>query len=163
MSPVSNVAAERTRFHSNSNSFQLTNLLFLVRSICVSFGFKDSQRSTRPQTHDSASLERMRTYAGAYYLVTMTFTTNKSYDAFMNMDYVTECWQALEEHMEYPTDRLAVLLVRTQQLSQSIAMTLNLRNNDSSLPLHTIIASFETQIEILRDSVPEDLRDHGES
>ncbi|PSR76280.1 hypothetical protein BD289DRAFT_378763 [Coniella lustricola] len=144
----------------NSNSFQLTNLLFLLRSLCVSLGFKDSQRCNKQQIHDSASLERMRAYAGVYYLVTMIFATNKSHDALMDMEYATQCWQTLEEYMEFPTDRLAVLLVRNQQLSQSIAMTLGVRDNATNRPLTATIASFESQLELLRESVPDDFRNH---
>jgi hypothetical protein len=58
-------------FRYGLNSFQLTNLLFLARSICVSLGLGESQASAKQQVHMSQSLERMRAYAGCYYLVTL--------------------------------------------------------------------------------------------
>lgn len=52
--------------------------------------------------------------------------------------------------MEYPGDQLVVLLVRTQQIAQSICMALAFRNN--SLPLTIIVKSFEHEIDQLRAS-----------
>lgn len=137
-------------YHVILKSFQMTNLLFLMRSICVSLGINESSlpSSSAPT---SASLERMRTYAGLYYLVTMVFTTNKKHDAFMNTSYLAHCCQILEEQREYPSDQLVVFLVRTQQLWQSISTTLASRTN--SLPLTIIVKSFQHEIDQLRASV----------
>lgn len=138
-------------YHVILKSFQMTNLLFLMRSICVSLGIHESLPSSAPQLHTSASLDQMRTYAGVYYVVTMVFTTNKKHDAFMNTTYLAHCCRVLEEEMEYPSDQLVVFLVRTQQLWQSISMTLAFRNN--SLPLTLIVKSFQHEIDQLRASV----------
>jgi hypothetical protein len=90
------------------------------------------------------------------------FTTNKKPDAFMNTSYLESCCQVIEEKMEYPTDEFIAYLIRTQQLSQSISMTLAFRN--TSLPLSMIIKSFQEKIAQLRASVPESvLRKHGQS
>ena len=62
--------ARLNRYHYNLNSFQLTNLLFLARSMCVSFGFKDSQQYTTKSEHSSTCLEQMRAFAGCYYINT---------------------------------------------------------------------------------------------
>lgn len=81
------------RYHYNISSFQLTNLLFLARSMCVSLGFKDSpikirergkgicvnlqdrevESKTKEQTKEQTSsrLELMRAFAGCYYLNTL--------------------------------------------------------------------------------------------
>lgn len=53
----------------SAKSFQLTNLLFLMRSICVSLGFNESQEFSKQQEHTVASLEQMRAFTGVYYLV----------------------------------------------------------------------------------------------
>lgn len=108
-----------------------------------------------------ASLEQMRAFTGVYYLVTMVFTTNKKPDAFMNVTYLDHCCRTLEARMEYPSDHLAVLLVRTQRLSQSISMTLALRNRDS-MPLSLIVQSFQHEIRQLKIAVPEALGDNGQ-
>lgn len=92
----------------------------------------------------------------------MVFTTNKKPDAFMNTTYLDHCCRILEERMEYPTDQLVVLLVRTQQLSQSISMTLAFRNNKDSLPLSLLVQSFQHEIRQLRCTVPENLGDCGQ-
>ena len=52
------------------NSFQITNLLFLTRSIAMSLGFTESQAWTKQAEHTSGCLEQMRAFAGTYYLVT---------------------------------------------------------------------------------------------
>lgn len=53
----------------SSKSFQLTNLLFLSRSICVSLGFNESQAFSKQHDHTVTDLEQMRAFAGVYYLV----------------------------------------------------------------------------------------------
>lgn len=147
-------------FHVKLQSFQITNLLYLMRSMCVSLGFSESQEAMKNQEHDSTSLEQKRAFTGVYYLVTMIFTTNKKPDAFMNTSYLESCCQVIEEKMEYPTDEFIAYLIRTQQLSQSISMTLAFRN--TSLPLSMIIKSFQEKIAQLRASVPESvLRKHA--
>ncbi len=49
----------------------MTNLLFLMRSICTSLGFTEAQKDTSPMDHSPRTLEQMRAYAGTYYLVTL--------------------------------------------------------------------------------------------
>lgn len=133
-----------------------------MRSICVSLGFNESQGFTRQRENDSASLEYMRAFAGVYYLLTMTFTTNKTPDAFMGTNYVAQCCRVLEENMEFPTDKIAALLLRTQQISQSISMALTFRDSVNGLPLTILVNTFEREIEQLRRSMPESLQDHGQ-
>lgn len=89
----------------------------------------------------------------------MLFTTNKKPDALMNTTYLDDCCHALEKQMEYPTDQLVVLLVRTQHLSRSVSMTLSFRNPKDSLPLPIIIQSFQHEIRQLRETIPEHLND----
>jgi hypothetical protein len=60
------------RFHVKLQSFQITNLLYLMRSMCVSLGFSESQEAMKNQDHDSTSLEQKRAFTGVYYLVTMS-------------------------------------------------------------------------------------------
>ncbi|KAI7778152.1 hypothetical protein LA080_002578 [Diaporthe eres] len=146
-------------FHVKLQSFQITNLLYLMRSTCVSLGFSESQEAMNNQEHDSTSLEQKRAFTGVYYLVTMIFTTNKKPDAFMNTSYLESCCRVIEEKMEYPTDELIAYLIRTQQLSQSISMTLAFRN--TSLPLSMMIKSFQEQIGQLRASIPESVKKHA--
>lgn len=62
---------EVSRFHVKLQSFQITNLLYLMRSTCVSLGFSESQEAMNNQEHDSTSLEQKRAFTGVYYLVTM--------------------------------------------------------------------------------------------
>lgn len=79
----------------------------------------------------------------------------------MNTSYLEWCCRVIEEKMEYPTDEFIAYLIRTQQLSQSISMTLAFRN--TSLPLSMIIKSFQEQIGQLRASIPETVKKHGRS
>jgi hypothetical protein len=59
-------------FHYNLNSFQMTNLLYLARSICMSLGLIEKGQGLMDETEQSSqSLEQMRAFAGTYYLVTV--------------------------------------------------------------------------------------------
>ncbi len=60
------------RYRYNLNSFQVLNLLFLARSICSSLGLSEPPSDAKQKEHTSESLEKMRAYAGTYYLSTMS-------------------------------------------------------------------------------------------
>lgn len=60
----------------STKSFQLTNLLFLMRSICVSLGFNESQEFSKQQEHTVADLEQMRAFTGVYYLVVSSVSSH---------------------------------------------------------------------------------------
>jgi hypothetical protein len=77
----------------------------------------------------------------------------------MNTSYLEDCCRILETRMEYQTDELLVWLVRSQQLSQSISLTLAFRTNaalrqTSDLPMSLIIKSFQQQLATFKESVP---------
>ncbi|KAK3333658.1 hypothetical protein B0T19DRAFT_440404 [Cercophora scortea] len=152
-------------YHYNLNSFQMTNLLFLARSICSSLGFTESQSATMQREQTSDSLEQMRAFAGTYYLVTVTFTTNKKPDALMNTSYLEACCFVLEREMEYDTDEILVWLVRAQQLAQAISWRLALCSNPdiqpNSSPLPMVIKGFQEQLRTFRNSLPHHLRDNA--
>lgn len=151
-----------SRFHVNLQSFQMTNLLFLMRSICVCLGFYETKDNLLRQTEISSHcMEAMRAYVGVYHVVTMVFTTNKKPDAFMDTGYLDDCCRIMERQMEYPSDLLVVYVIRIQQLSQSISMTLDFRERtlQTDLPLMILVKSFQQQIEQFRASVPDTLRD----
>ncbi|KAK4456185.1 hypothetical protein QBC34DRAFT_287132 [Podospora aff. communis PSN243] len=153
-------------YHYNLNSFQMTNLLYLARSMCVGLGFSELQGTKESNDHSSEYLERMRAFAGVYYLVTVIFTTNKKPDGLMGTTYLEECCRTLESRMEYPTDGILVWLVRAQQLSQSICLALAFHNAGVSVfigqtePLQSVIERFEQQIETFRHSIPAETRDN---
>lgn len=58
-------------FHYNLHSFQMTNLLFLMRSVCIGLGFIESRNMPQREAQGSHCLEQMRAYAGTYYLITL--------------------------------------------------------------------------------------------
>jgi len=81
----------------------------------------------------------------------------------MGTTYLEECCRTLEDTMEYPTDRILVWLVRAQQLSQSICLSIAFRNAGvlgQSEPLPSVIERFEQQIQAFRRSIPPDTRDN---
>jgi hypothetical protein len=148
------------RYHYNLNKFQMTNLLFLARSITTSLVFPDPGVVSDKDGYTSESLEQMRAFAGTYYLITVyvitlpqlderspnaavyrTFTANKKPDALMNTPYLTTCCRALHSQMQYPTDELVVHLVRTAQLSQSIVQAF-VRRSTSPCKSQTSKAAF---------------------
>ncbi|KAK5664177.1 hypothetical protein OQA88_393 [Cercophora sp. LCS_1] len=149
-------------YHYNLNSFQMTNLLYLARSMCAGLGFSELQGASEPNNFSSEYLERMRAFAGTYYLVTVIFTTNKKPDGLMGTTYLEECCLTLEARMEYATDGLLVWLVRAQQLSQSICLALAFRNAGvlQAEPLTAAIERFEQQIELFRARLPLTVKDN---
>jgi hypothetical protein len=60
-------------YHYNLNSFQVTNLLYLLRSLCANMGWAESQSQTAAKLKEagSAGLEQMRAYCGVYYATTL--------------------------------------------------------------------------------------------
>ncbi|KAL8388607.1 hypothetical protein RB595_009095 [Gaeumannomyces hyphopodioides] len=154
-------------FNFGLTSFQITNLLFLARSLCVSLGLGEPQGGG-PLT--STRLEEMRAYAGTYYLVTLTFTSNKKPDALMGTSYIDACCQAIQSRMEHPTDQLVVYLVKVQQLIQSIYLALvpfsqSAHASNSTLPpgtppLGVVVRDFQQRISNFEQSIPESLMDH---
>ncbi|KAK2054387.1 hypothetical protein LY76DRAFT_233946 [Colletotrichum caudatum] len=176
-------------YHYNINSYQLTNFLFLARSMCVSLGSKDSpikikgrgkgdccmggmcvqnqddDSKAKPQSRESVSarLELMRAFAGCYYLNTLVFTTNKRPDAFMNTAHLESCCRQIEEAGEYPTDELLVQLFKIQQLAQTISLTLGAESTSFQslqLPLTMVVQSFKQQLDIFKSSLPTHLKDN---
>lgn len=57
-------------FHYNVNSFQMTNLLYLMRSLCSGLCLLEGVVEEAPQAKQH-SLEQMRAFAGSYYLITL--------------------------------------------------------------------------------------------
>ncbi|KAM0281351.1 hypothetical protein ACHAQH_003619 [Verticillium albo-atrum] len=144
-------------FHYNMNSYQLTNLLFLARSMCITFGYRDTQAGRTPEEATLRSLERMRAFLGCYYLNTLVFTTNKRPDAFMNTTSLDGCCKAVEEKAEHPSDVLVVKLFRIQQLAQTISLTLGADSTafqSMQLPLTMVVQSFQQQLDLFKSSLP---------
>ncbi|KAF9871639.1 hypothetical protein CkaCkLH20_10837 [Colletotrichum karsti] len=166
-------------YHYNINSFQLTNLLFLARSMCISLGFKDSPMSIKekgiciivedpsaPKTEEQTStrLELMRAFAGCYYLNTLVFTTNKRPDAFMNTTYLESCCRQIQDNAQYPSDELLAQLFKIQQLAQTISLTLGAESTSFQslqLPLTMVVQSFQQQLDIFKTSIPAHLKDNA--
>ncbi|TLD17952.1 uncharacterized protein PgNI_00864 [Pyricularia grisea] len=161
-------------YNFNMNSFQITNLIFLARSICVSLGTGEGPSLSPLQPLGSmasdplapVSLEKMRAFAGTYYLVTSAFTTNKKPDELMNTSYLDFCCLTLESRMEYPTDEMVVNLVKVQQLAQSISISLALRNDSNFSrsieyqlpPLDDVVRSFQQQLQVFEQMLPENVK-----
>ncbi|KAM0820879.1 hypothetical protein AB5N19_06700 [Seiridium cardinale] len=154
-------------YHHGSNSFQITNLLGLARSLCLSLGFSESQMGTKYLDHGSACLEQMRAFAGTYYIITSVFTISKRPDAFMNTVYLETVCRILDSRAEYPTDSLLVHLVKVQQLAQSISVTMFANSGNfqspqfSILPTVMVVKTLQSQIEDFKASLPADLQDHA--
>ncbi|KAG5979217.1 hypothetical protein E4U55_005403 [Claviceps digitariae] len=138
---------------------QVTNLLFLARSMCVNL----SAMSYGSQGEDTkyGPLDHLRAYAGTYYLNTIVFTTNKKPDVLMNTNQLDCCLKVIEATMEYPSDEYLIQLVKIQQLAQTISLTMagNGMAPPMSLPLVMVIQSFQDQLDTFRASLPPHLAD----
>lgn len=155
-----------SRFHYALKGAQITNLLFLARSMCMNLCIKDDLTLQGQElTHN---LDCMRAYAGTYYLNTLyvytpptcrplpwltktrVLTTNKRPDVLMNTNFLETCCRAIETNMEHPSDEYLVKLVRVQQLAQSISLTMafdNLTQQAMNLPLTIVVRSFQDQLD----------------
>ncbi|KAG6018569.1 hypothetical protein E4U41_003763 [Claviceps citrina] len=135
-------------------SSQVTNLLFLARSMCINL----SAMSYGSQGEDTkyGPLDHLRAYAGTYYLNTIVFTTNKKPDVLMNTGQLDYCSKVIEAAMEYPSDEYLIQLVKIQQLAQTISLTVagNGMAPPMSLPLLMVIESFQDQLDTFRASLP---------
>ncbi|KAH8673726.1 hypothetical protein BX600DRAFT_547409 [Xylariales sp. PMI_506] len=153
-------------FHFGLNSFQVTNLLGLARSLCLSLGFDERQLQGRQLETTSENLEQMRAFAGTYYLTTAVFTTSKRRDALMNIPYLEGICQVVEMKAEYSTDELLVRMVRIQKIAQSISLTFSSSHRSlenpqlSFLPMMMAVKGFQTQLEDYKASLPPYLRDN---
>lgn len=148
-------------FHYSINSFQLTNIFFLIRGLCVSLSLGEPPRGgllPPGSTYPSETLERMRLFAGTFYLVSLT-TTNKKPDMMMNTPFLETCCQVLESQKEYPSDSYLVQLVRIQQLSQSILVGFSMRTAgmQMDLSINFLVENFEQQIACYQAQLPEQL------
>ncbi|CAK7207258.1 hypothetical protein SEUCBS139899_010068 [Sporothrix eucalyptigena] len=103
------------------------------------------------------ALEQMRTFAGTFYLVALSTTTNKRPDIMMNTPYLETCCQVLERQMEYPSDRYLLQLVRVQQLSQSVSLAYSLRADgmQMGMSLRHMMQNLRNQIEAFKAQMPE--------
>ncbi|KAM7193295.1 hypothetical protein V8F20_008490 [Naviculisporaceae sp. PSN 640] len=155
-------------YHYNLKSSQLTNLVFLARSICSSLGLTESTHLNsvkgRLDQFTPKCLENMRALAGTYYITTITFATNRRPDALMNTSCAELCCEIIEKLNKTPSDIFLVWLVRAQQLIQAIVWRLALCQSTtlqpSHMPLAAVIRDFAQQIEVFKQSVPEHIADN---
>ncbi|KAK4106558.1 hypothetical protein N658DRAFT_415141 [Parathielavia hyrcaniae] len=151
-------------YHYNLDNFQMVNLLFLARSITLSLGSAEIKSFPEDGGYSSESLELMRAFTGTYYVVTITFTTNKRPDALMNnmnTSYLATCCRALHSQMECPTDELVVHLVRTQQLSQSISQAFAKRKavpDDNQSSPRALVQNLRERIQAFAAALPPHIR-----
>ncbi|KID90948.1 hypothetical protein MGU_01902 [Metarhizium guizhouense ARSEF 977] len=134
-------------------SSQVTNLLFLARSMCVNL----TAMSYGSQGEDAkyGPLDHLRAYAGAYYLNTIIFTTNKKTDVLMSTTQLDHCCKVIETSMEFPSDEYLIKLVKIQQLAQTISITVSSDGMaPMSLPLVMVVQSFQDQLDTFRASLP---------
>ncbi|KAK4199037.1 hypothetical protein QBC40DRAFT_86967 [Triangularia verruculosa] len=119
-------------YHYNLVTAKTTNLVFLIRSFTASLKFEhlDAQEQKNAigglggQGRSEDALERMRAFAGTYYLVTVAFTTSHCPDQLMPSPYLMKCCRVLITDKKSPDDELVVHLVRVQRVSQHISMSL---------------------------------------
>ncbi|KKP06111.1 hypothetical protein THAR02_01807 [Trichoderma harzianum] len=149
-------------------SAQLTNLLFLARSMSVNTANTGCLcGATGPTSKDEVrwgELEYARAYVGTYYVNAIVFNTNKKADAFINTSQLDNFCNMLTSPGEYPSDIYLAKLVKIQMLSQSISMAMTFdptQPQPMQLPLTMVIQTFQEQIDAYRASLPTHLVDNG--
>jgi hypothetical protein len=153
------------RFHYALKSTQLTNLLFLARSMCAGLATKQGNPSSCDSKATKQNLDHLRAFAGTYYLNTLVFATNKRTDVFMDTSNLDNCCSALEAAKQYPSDEFLVKLVKIQQIAQSISSTMTLDSSQlpTRLPLLMVVESFQARLDAFRASIPVHLSGNSES
>ncbi|ETS85403.1 hypothetical protein PFICI_03428 [Pestalotiopsis fici W106-1] len=148
--------------HAGLTSFQATNLLGLTRSLCLSLGIHEGQVRELETDLGPLCLEKLRAFAGTYYLITSFYTTSKRTDAFMNTTYLDSLCRVLEDKALCPTDKLVAYMVKVQQLAQNISLTLSSSTTSQLflLPMVMVVKSLQSQIESFKTNIPVDLRDN---
>lgn len=140
-------------WHFGLKSSQVTNLLFLARSMCVNL----SSMSYSSQGDDAkyGPLDHLRAYAGTYYINTVVFTTNKKTDVLMNTTQLDNCVKVIESSREFASDEYLVKLVKIQQLAQTISMTMAAEGGIApmSLPLVMMVQSYQEELDTFRASL----------
>ncbi|KAJ4860416.1 hypothetical protein T069G_05404 [Trichoderma breve] len=149
-------------------SAQLTNLLFLARSMSLNTANTGCLcGATGPTSKDEirwGELEYARAYVGTYYVNAIVFNTNKKADAFINTSQLDNFCNMLTSPGEYPSDIYLAKLVKIQMLSQSISMAMTFdptQPQPMQLPLTMVIQTFQEQIDAYRASLPAHLVDNG--
>ncbi|KAL6692631.1 hypothetical protein J3F84DRAFT_103546 [Trichoderma pleuroticola] len=149
-------------------SAQLTNLLFLARSMSVNTAntgcLCGATGTTSKDEIRWGELEYARAYVGTYYVNAIVFNTNKKADAFMNTSQLDTFCNMLTSPGEYPSDIYLAKLVKIQMLSQSISMAMTFdptQPQPMQLPLTMVIQTFQEQIDAYRASLPPHLVDNG--
>ncbi|KAL7950482.1 hypothetical protein V8C42DRAFT_306649 [Trichoderma barbatum] len=147
-------------------SAQLTNLLFLARSMSVNASSPSMLYGGISNKDDIkwGELEHVRAYVGTYYVNAIIFNTNKKADAFMNTSQLDTFCNLLTSPGEYPSDIYLAKLVRIQMLSQSISMAMTFdpaQQQPMQLPLTMVVQTFQEQIDAYRASLPPHLVDNG--
>ncbi|KAK4227718.1 protein priB [Podospora fimiseda] len=140
-------------FHFNIDKYQTTNLLYLMRSITTTLGFENSDNENN---WTSESLERMRAFAGTYYLATISSTTNKNPDHLTPSPYLNKCVNVLKNRMEYETDELLAYLVHAQYITQwtSRAITHHRIQPKTHQHPYALIGNFRQSIRAFSESLP---------
>ncbi|KAL7909577.1 hypothetical protein GGI35DRAFT_450273 [Trichoderma velutinum] len=149
-------------------STQLTNLLFLARSMSVNTAntgcLCGAPSTTSKDEVKWGELEYARAYVGTYYLNAVIFNTNKKADAFMNTSQLDNFCNMLTSPGEYPSDIYLAKIVKIQMLSQSISMAMTFdpaQPQPMQLPLTMVIQTFQEQIDAYRASLPPHLVDNA--
>ncbi|KAK4069946.1 uncharacterized protein Triagg1_6741 [Trichoderma aggressivum f. europaeum] len=149
-------------------SAQLTNMLFLARSMSVNTAntgcLCGATGTTGKDEIRWGELEYARAYVGTYYVNAIVFNTNKKMDAFMNTSQLDTFCNMLTSPGEYPSDIYLAKLVKIQMLSQSISMAMTFdptQPQPMQLPLTMVIQTFQEQIDAYRASLPPHLVDNG--
>ncbi|EHK16685.1 uncharacterized protein TRIVIDRAFT_41147 [Trichoderma virens Gv29-8] len=148
-------------------SAQLTNLLFLARSMSLtaaSPGTPFCGANCNKGEIKWGELEYARAYVGTYYVNAIVFNTNKKADAFMNTSQLDAFCNLLTSPGEYPSDIYLAKLVKIQMLSQSISMAMTFdpaQQQPMQLPLTMVVQTFQEQIDAYRASLPPHLVDNG--
>ncbi|KIM95549.1 hypothetical protein OIDMADRAFT_148682 [Oidiodendron maius Zn] len=149
-------------YHWKLDKFQLTNLLGLLQSLCLSlnFGQDRSRWKGRVQNISDDALEQGRAYLGWYYLSTIAFTMSEKPEISPQTRFFDQlCNTLLSKSPQQPMDQWLVALVRIERLTQSIVLMRTSREmrGQSGVPLDVVVAGFQKQIDNLTESLSTEL------
>ncbi|CEJ89452.1 hypothetical protein VHEMI05294 [[Torrubiella] hemipterigena] len=145
-------------YHYGLKGPQLTNLLFLSRSMCVGLGNNEHHHPACKYS----DLDYARAIAATYYLNTTVFTTNKKTEIFMDTAQLEVCCKQIDAKKEFPSDVFLLSLVRIQLIAHNITLATSFDSNrrNPAIPLLQVVETFQQQIDTYLTSLPENLKNN---
>ncbi|KAF2458685.1 hypothetical protein BDY21DRAFT_341047 [Lineolata rhizophorae] len=118
--------------------------------------------TTEPWMNERTMDDR-RAVLGCFYLSSKVSSSFKKLEAMKWTPYLDDCCRVIEASREYESDVILVTLIRLQEIVSRLMLSLPYDDPDfpqkGSVPLAVVTKSFQTELNMFKESVPRNLRD----